>query len=289
MARDCHGLSERRACQVVGQPRSTQRYARDERDDEKPLCAAIHAAARAHPRYGSRRVAVVLRKEGWRVNRKRVGRIWREEGLQVPVRQRKRRRLGHSANGCSRYRPEFPNHVWSYDFVGDQTEDGRTLKILPVLDEFTRRDLALECGRSFTSGDVIATLEHLVGVYGPPVFLRSDNGPEFIAAAIRKWLADSSIGTLFIAPASPWENGYSESFNSRLRDELLDRELFTTLTEARYLLGEFRRTHNATRPHSSLNYSTPDRFYQDWLAANGPADLARQAPLAALASPIPPV
>ncbi len=291
MARDRHGLSERRACQVVGQPRSTQRYERQERDDERALRAAIHAAAKAHPRYGSRRIAVVLREDGWRVNRKRVARIWREEGLQVPVRQRKRRRLGHSANGCSRYRPEFPNHVWSYDFVSDQTEDGRTLKILPVLDEFTRRDLALECGRSFTSGDVIATLEHLVEMYGAPVFLRSDNGPEFIAAAIRKWLADSGIGTLFIAPGSPWENGYSESFNSRLRDELLDRELFTSMTEARYLLGEFRKTHNDVRPHSSLDYRTPERFYQDWLEAHGPAGIAlpSKAPLAALASPIPQV
>ena len=289
MAEDGHGLSERRACQVVGQPRSTQRYERREADDEKALGLAIQAEAKAHPRYGSRRITVNLRKKGWRVNRKRVARIWREEGMQVPVKQHKKRRLGHSANGCARYPAEFPNHVWTYDFVNDQTEDGRRLKILPVLDEFTRRDLALECDRSFTSRDVIATLEHLVEVYGPPVFLRSDNGPEFIAAAVRKWLLESGMATLFIAPGSPWENGYSESFNSRLRDELLDRELFTNLTEARYLLREFKQTHNHERPHSSLGYSTPEQFYQDWLLASGPEGMERrsQTPLPRLASPIP--
>jgi transposase InsO family protein len=291
MARDRHGLSERRACRIVGQSRSTQRYKRRERDDEKPLRSAILAAAKAHPRYGSRRIRVIVRGKGFRVNQKRVARIWREEGLQVPVKKRKRRRLGQSANGCSQYSAQLPNHVWSYDFVGDQTEDGRTLKILPVLDEFTRRDLALECGRSFTSGDVIETLERLVKRYGAPVFLRSDNGPEFIAAAIRNWLADSGIGTLFVAPASPWENGYSESFNSRLRDELLDRELFTSLTEARYLLDEYRQGHNELRPHSSLGYRTPERFYQEWLEVHGPAEtpLPCKGPLAPLASPIPEV
>ncbi len=207
----------------------------------------------------------------------------------MPVKKRKRRRLAQAANGCSQLSAQFPNHVWSYDFVSDQTEDGRMLKILPVLDEFTRRDLALECGRSFTSGDVIGTLEHLVKRYGAPVFIRSDNGPEFIAAAIRKWLRKSGIGTLFIAPASPWENGYSESFNSRLRDELLDRELFTSLTEARYLLKEYRQSHNAVRPHSSLDYSTPEQFYQAWLRAHGPTDidLPNHAPLVPLASPNP--
>lgn len=264
MARDRHGLSERRACEVVGQPRSTQRYAREEREDEERLRGAIRDKARERPRFGSRRVTTLLREDGWRVNHKRVERIWREEGLRVPRKQRKRRRLGQSVNGIVHHRPLFPNHVWSYDFVSDQTEDGRTLKILPVLDEFTRRSLALDVGRSFRSRDVIATLERLVEEHGAPAYIRSDNGPEFIAAAIRQWLEESRIDTLYIAPGSPWENGYSESFNSRLRDELLDRELFTSLTEARFLLEDYRVDHNEKRPHSSLGQRAPAAFYASW-------------------------
>lgn len=286
MAQDCHGLSQRRACQVVQQPRSTQRYERGERDDEKELCAAIHGITKKHPRYGSRRVTKELRDDDWTVNRKRVARICREEGLGVPVRQRKRRRLGHSANGCHRLRPEFPNHVWTYDFVSDQTEDGRRIKILAIVDEFTRRTLALECDRSFTSDDVLTTLEHLVETYGAPVFIRSDNGPEMIADAIQKWLRETGVGPLYVAPGSPWENGYIESFNSRLRDELLNRELFTSLTEAQYLLHEFRESHNKARPHSSLAYETPEAFYRDWLSAHGIRGY-EPGPLVALASPIP--
>jgi transposase InsO family protein len=209
-------------------------------------------------------VTTLLCADGWRVNHKRVERIWREEGLRVPRKQRKKRRLGHSANGIVHHRPEFPNHVWSYDFVSDQTADGRTLKILPVLDEFTRRSLALEVGRSFRSRNVIETLERLVEEHGAPGFIRSDNGPEFIAAAIRRWLEESGIATLYIAPASPWENGYSESFNSRLRDELLDRELFTSFTEARLLLESYRVDHNERRPHSALGQRSPTAFYAAW-------------------------
>jgi len=261
-----HGLSERRACRVVGQARSTQRYERREAEDEAQLRKAIHRVARKRPRYGSRRITTELRKEGWRVNKKRVERIWREEGLQVPRRVRKRRRLGHSENGIVRRRSERPNHVWSYDFVSDQTEDGRTLNIFVVLDEFTRRSLALEVERSFTSRDVIATLEALVEEYGVPAYIRSDNGPEFIAQAVRSWLEQSKIGTLFIAPGSPWENGYVESFNSRLRDELVNCELFTSLAEARYLLGNYRREHNEERSHSALDHQTPIQFTEQWLA-----------------------
>ncbi len=264
MTRDRHGLSERRACEVVGQPRSTQRYAREEREDEERLRAAVRKKARERPRFGSRRVTTLLREDGWRVNHKRVERIWREEGLRVPRKQRKRRRLGQSANGIVHHRSESPNHVWSYDFVSDQTEDGRTLKILPVLDEFTRRTLALDVGRSFRSRDVIATLERLVQEHGAPAYIRSDNGPEFIATAIRQWRKESEIGTLYIAPGSPWENGYSESFNSRLRDELLDRELFTGFAEARFLLENYRVDHNEHRPHSSLGQCTPAAFYAEW-------------------------
>jgi len=267
MACHRHGVSERRACRVVGQARSTERYERKEAEDELRLRQAIHRMAGKRPRYGSRRITRELRTEGWKVNRKRVERIWREEGLQVPRRVRKKRRLGHSENGIVRRQPERPNHVWSYDFVSDQTEDGRTLKILVVLDEFTRRSLALEVGRSFTSRDVIATLEALVDEHGAPDFMRSDNGPEFIAESVRSWLETSMIGTLFIAPGSPWENGYVESFNSRLRDELLNGELFTSVAEARYLLGRYRREHNEERPHSALGYRTPTQFTEEWFAA----------------------
>ena len=269
MARRRYGVSERRACRWLGQARSTQRYEREERSDEAKLRRSIRELARAHPRYGSRRIARLLRREGWRVNRKRVERIWREEGLQVPRRQRKRRCLGHSENGCARRRAEFPNHVWSYDFLTDRTEDGRTLKILVVVDEFTRRSLALEVGRSFTSTEVIAVLAELVAEHGAPAFIRSDNGPELISAAVRRWLAEHRIGTLFIAPGSPWENGYTESFNSRLRDELLNRELFQSLAEARFLLREYRRRYNEERPHSSLGYQTPQQFHEAWMAENG--------------------
>ncbi len=264
MAQDRHGLSERRACKGVEPPRSTQRYEREVREDEDRLRKAIHAKARERPRYGSRRITTFLREDGWRVNHKRVERTWREEGLKVPKKQRKKRRLGQSKNGIVHYRPERPNHVWSYDFVSDQTEDGRTLKILVILDEFTRRCLALEVGRTFRSGDVIATLERLVKEHGAPEHIRSDNGSEFIAAAIRKWLEDAGVGTLYIAPGSPWENGYTESFNSRLRDGLLDRELMASLAEARYLLEAHRRDYNQRRPHSSLGQQTPEAFHALW-------------------------
>lgn len=250
---------------MVGQPRSTQRYEGQKRPDEERLREAIRGKARERPRFGSRRITTLLREAGWRVNHKRVERIWREEGLRVPQRQRKRRRLGHSANGIVRFRPQSPNHVWSYDFVNDQTEDGRRLKIFELLDEFTRRVFALESGRSFRSRDVIEVLERMVAEHGAPDFLRSDNGPEFIAMAIRRWLEDSGIGTLYIAPGSPWENGYAESFNSRLRDELLDREQFTSLREANVLLEDYRRDHNEQRPHSAHGQRTPDAFYATWI------------------------
>jgi transposase InsO family protein len=265
MAQDRHGLSERRACAVVGQSRSTQRYEREVPSDEERLREAIRGKAKERPRFGSRRVTTLLREDGWQVNHKRVERIWREEGLRVPQKQRKRRRLGHSANGIVHHRPEAPNHVWSYDFISDQTEDGRRLKIFELLDEFTRRVFSLEAGRSFRSGDVIEVLERMVAEHGAPAFIRSDNGPEFIAMAIRKWLADSGIETLYIAPGSPWANGYTESFNSRLRDELLDRELFTSLREANVLLEEHRRDHNERRPHSAHGQRTPDVFYAAWI------------------------
>ncbi len=268
MAYRRHGVSQRRACRLLEQPRSTQRYRPESRAGERAVIGAMHRVARAEPRWGTPRVTRRLREWGWRINHKRVERLWRLEGLQVPQKQRKKLRLGNSSQGCVRHKAEYPNHVWSYDFVADQTEDGRRLKVFVVIDEFTRRSLALEVARSFTSADVQETLRVLFEIYGVPDHIRSDNGPEFIAHALRRWLGQRGVGTLFIAPGSPWENGYSESFNSRLRDELLNRELFTSVHEARVLLEQHRIGHNEKRPHSSLNFQTPDAFMRRWQTEN---------------------
>jgi transposase InsO family protein len=253
-------VSERRACQTIGQPRSTQRYRPRRSDQDRPLVQRMCELVRQHPRYGYRRMWALLRAEGFRVNVKRVHRLWRKEGFKVPRKQHKKRRLGSSVNGCIRRCAEYINHVWCYDFVHDQTSDGRTLKFLPIEDEYTRECLALEVDRSITSRDVIQTLRYLFEVRGAPAYLRSDNGPEFIARAIREWLASSGVGTLYIEPGAPWENAYSESFNGRFRDELLNSELFTSLTEARVLSGSYRQGYNHRRPHSSLGYMTPAAF-----------------------------
>lgn len=194
------------------------------------------------------------------MNRKRVQRLWRENGFRVPRRQRKKGRLGSSANGCAHLKPLYRNHVWSYDFTMDQTADGRRLKLMPVLDEYTRQSLTIEVDRSITSADVIATLQYLFRVHGEPEYIRSDNGPEFIANAVKEWLAESGVKTAFIEPGSPWENGYLESFNARLEDELLGRELFASLAEARVLVEGYRLQYNHERPHSALGYRTPAEF-----------------------------
>jgi putative transposase len=253
-------VSERRACRALGVPRSSQRYVGAERGREEELLLRIRALARENPRYGYRRIRALLRREGWSVNLKRVHRLWRREGLKVPPVQRKRRRLGQSENGCSRRRSERPDHVWSYDFIHDQTADGRGLKLLPVVDEFTRECLTIEVERSLTAEDVVSTLEYLFEVRGVPEHIRSDNGPEFIAEAVKSWLARRGSKTLYIEPGSPWENAYSETFNSRLRDELLDREVFETLKEAKVILEDHRLDYNHRRPHSSLGYQTPAGF-----------------------------
>ena len=218
--------------------------------------------SRENPRYGYRRVWALLRREGWKVNKKRVHRLWREEGLKVPKRQRKRQRSpeGTSENGCARRRAEHKDHVWSYDFVMDRTEDGRRLKMMPVVDEHTRECLAIEVERSITAEDVIGSLVRLFGKRGAPAFIRSDNGPEFIARALKQWLALSDVETLYIEPGSPWENGYAESFIGRFGDELLKREVFTGLVEAKVMVEEYREHHNHRRPHSSLGYLTPAEF-----------------------------
>jgi len=256
-------VSERRACGVIGQSRSTQRYEPREPQRDRMLVQRMHERVRAHPRYGYRRVWAMLREEGWRVNRKKVYRLWRREGFKVPRKQRKKRRLGCSDNGVIRRRAVHVNHVWCYDFVKDQTRDSRPLKFLPIEDEYTRECLAIEVARSITAKDVIETLAYLFEVRGAPKYIRSDNGPEFIAQAIRQYLASAGVDTLYIAPGSPWENAYSESFNSRFRDELLNREEFNSLLEARVLTEEYKLEYNHRRPHSALNYRTPAAFATD--------------------------
>ena len=216
--------------------------------------------ARQHPRYGYRRITALLRQAGWPVNRKRVERLWREQGLKVPQKQSKRRRLGSSDQGSQRRRAERINQVWSYDFIMDQSEDGRRLKMLPIIDEYSRECLEIEVSRSLTAEDVVVVLGRLFVERGEPEYIRSDNGPEFIAEVVKQWLQESGVKTLYIEPGSPWENAYSESFNSRFRDELLDRELFTSVLETQVLVSEYKQEYNQRRPHSSLNYQTPAAF-----------------------------
>ena len=262
VAQVCQRLeaSERRACKTLGQPRSSQRYNAKPKEGDARLTAAIRRIASREPRAGYRGVRRLLAREGWQVNLKRVHRIWKREGLRIVPKARKKRRLGSSQNGTQRLKAERINQVWSYDFVFDQTECGGRLKWLPVLDEFTRECLSLEVGRSLTSRDVIETLERLVAERGAPAFIRSDNGPEFIATAVGDWIARKGFKTLFIKPGSPWQNCYSESFNARFRDEFLNVESFTSLLEAKVLGREHREKYNHHRPHSSLGDLTPGEF-----------------------------
>ncbi len=242
---------------MIGQPRATQRRRPIIRDDEEALTAAIIRLATTYGRYGYRRITALLRTEGWRVNLKRVYRIWRREGLKVPQKQPKRGRLWLNDGSCIRLRPERPGHVWCYDFVQDQTQDGRAFRMLTVVDEFTRQCLAIVTARKLKSDDVLHCLTELFTIHGPPEHIRSDNGSEFTAKAVHLWLGRIGVQTLYIEPGSPWENGYNESFNSKLRDELLNGEIFTTLREAQVLIERWRRHYNTVRPHSSLGYRPP--------------------------------
>ena len=222
----------------------------------------MRSIAHRRPRFGSPRVHRTLRAIGWYVNHKRVERIWREENMQVPKKQHRRRRLPNcgSKNSCVRRRALHKDHVWSYDFVIDRTEDRRQIRLLVVIDEFTRECLAIEVARSFTARQVVEVLRYLFAVRGTPQFIRSDNGPEFVAKEVRKWLDQADVKTLFIAPGSPWENGYVESFNGKLRDELLNGEFFLSLAEARWVIDRWRLDYNHRRPHSTLDYQTPAAF-----------------------------
>jgi len=213
--------------------------------------------ATQYGRYGYRRITAMLRQDGWRVNHKRVERIWRQEGLKVPKKQPKRRRLWLNDGSCIRLRPQYKDHVWSYDFVIGRTDEGKAFRMLNIIDEYSRECLAILVKRHITSQDVIDQLFELIIFRGIPKHIRSDNGSEFTAKAVRRWLNRVGVKTLFIEPGSPWENGYIESFNGKLRDELLNREIFTTLTEAKVLIEQWRREYNQVRPHSSLGYRPP--------------------------------
>ncbi|MFT7486021.1 MAG: putative transposase [Candidatus Paceibacteria bacterium] len=253
-------MSERRACTLTWQARSTQRRTIRQPEDEPRLLKDMRRLSGSLPRFGYRRIHRMLIREGWRVNRKRVQRLWRREGMRVPRKRRKRRSTGDSGNSCVQHRAEFKNHVWTYDFVFDRTEDGRQLKILTVVDEYTRESLCTHVARSIKADGVIEALAKIMAERGSPMHLRSDNGPEFVAIAVTRWLESVGTGTLFVEPGSPWENGYIESFNSRLRDELLNGELFVGLAEARYLIEGWRVLYNTEPPHSSLDYQTPVEF-----------------------------
>ena len=250
-------VSERRACKVLSQARATQRHIPHIPSDEEQLRARIIELATRYGRYGYRRITALLRQENWQVNHKRVERIWRQEGLKVPKKQPKRGRLCLNDGSCVRLRPEHKDHVWSYDFMVDRTSDGRTFRILTIIDEYTRECLGMLVDRRITSQDVIDKLFQLFIFRGVPEHIRSDNGVEFTARAIRAWLNRLGVKTLFIERGSPWENGYIESFNGKLRDELLNREIFTTLAEARILIEGWRKGYNQERPHSALNYRPP--------------------------------
>jgi len=250
-------VSERRACRVLEQARTTQRHSSHIKGDEERLVARIIELATRYGRYGYRRITALLKQEGWKVNHKRVERIWKREGLKVPQKQPKRGRLWLNDGSCIRLRPQYKDHVWSYDLMMARTAEGKAFRILTLIDEYTRECLTILTQRRITSQDVIEQLFYLFIFRGAPEHIRSDNGPEFTAKAVRRWLKDLEVTTLFIEPGSPWENGYIESFNGKLRDELLNREIFTTLLEASILIEEWRKEYNQVRPHSALDYRPP--------------------------------
>lgn len=251
------GISERRACKVLGQSRSVQRHKPFRSLEQEVLRKDIVRLASKYGRYGYRRITALLRAEGWKVNHKRVERIWREEGLKVPLKQPKRGRLYLNDGSCIRLRSCWKNHVWSYDFVLDRLEDGKRIRMLTVIDEYTRKCLAIRVGSSLKAHHVLDTLSTLFITEGIPGYIRSDNGSEFTASTLRQWIESIGVKTAYIEPGSPWENGYNESFNGKLRDELLNTEIFYNLKEAQILIEQWRIHYNEVRPHSSLGYKPP--------------------------------
>jgi len=260
--RDRFGVSERRACLLTSQHRSSQRYRRQLLPAEAVLRERLQLLARRHPRYGYRRIHALLRREGWACNRKRVQRLWRDEGLRLPAKSKRRRRGPRMQGHLS---AAHPNHVWAIDFVSDQTADGRPLKILTVTDEHTREALATPAARRMGADDTVNTLERIVELRGKaPELIRCDNGPEFIAQSLRDWCRFAGATTGYIEPGAPWQNPFIESFNGHLRKELLEMESFNSLFEAQLLLEDWRLEYNHYRPHQSLNYQTPAEYAQRW-------------------------
>jgi transposase InsO family protein len=261
-------VSQRRACRLTSQHRSSQRYRRRLLPDEALLRQRLQLLARRHPRYGYRRIHAILRREGWACNRKRVQRLWREEGLRLPPRPKRRRRgkrmPGHVTAAC-------PNQVWALDFVVDQTADGRPIKILTVTDEHTREALATRAARRLGADDTVSTLEQIVERRGQaPQMIRCDNGPELVAHALKDWCRFTGVQTGYIEPGAPWQNPYIESFNGHLRRELLDLESFNTLYEAQLLIDDWQLEYNHYRPHQSLNYQTPTEYALRWRTETQP-------------------
>ena len=252
-----HPYSERRICRALGIQRSSIRYIPAPRSDEGPLRADIVRLAAQYGRYGYRRVTALLWQEGWTISQSRVERIWKQEGLKVPQKQPKRGRLWLNDGSCVRLRPLHKNHVWSWDFVMDRTDDGRVIKILTLIDEYTKEALAVYPARRIRANDVIDLFADVMVERGVPEYIRSDNGPEMIAKVLRNWLARVGTKTAYIMPGSPWENGYCESFNGKLRNELLDGEIFYTLREAQVIIEQWRWHYNRIRPHSALGYRPP--------------------------------
>jgi putative transposase len=267
MLMDRKGISERRACQIVGQHRSTQRREPCVAQDDAALRARLRRFSKDRPRWGYRRAHAQLREEGWSVNRKRVQRLWREEGLRVPVRRRKRQRLGESTVPAKRLAAQRPNHVWALDFQFDQTADGRILKLLHIVDEFTREALDVHCERRIDADRTVARLERLVAERGAPEHVRCDNGPELTANALRDWCRFSKTASAYVEPGSPWQNAYVESFGSRIRDELLAVEQFSCLAEAQVMVADWREDYNERRPHSALQMMAPAKFARAWREA----------------------
>ena len=251
-------MSERHACELVGIARATQRYQRTQHKAERELVAAVREYAQRYPQYGYRMITALLQQAGYGVNHKRIERIWRQEGLQQPTRNVYKRRYGQG--GDVKQRASYINHVWSYDFTVDRTENGQQIRILAVLDEFTRQCLMLYTNTSISSHQVIDILQWLVMLHGTPVHIRSDNGPEFVAHRVKAWLAQQGSQTIYIEPGHPWENPFIERFIGTLKYDCLNRYLFDTLTEAQELLDNWRTQYNTYRPHSALGYLTPDAY-----------------------------
>ncbi|RFZ05442.1 Integrase core domain protein [Mycobacterium marinum] len=270
MLRERFGVSQRRACTVVGIHRSTMRlHPTPAAADDEQLRAWLRRFSTERPRWGWRRAAVMARRAGWTVNNKRIRRLWREEGLRVPHRRRKKRMTGIGVT-VGAMSPIRPNAIWAMDFQFDTTADGRTLKMLNVIDEFTRQALAIEVDRSITADGVVAVLDRLATARGAPAYVRFDNGPEFVAQAVNDWCRFTGAGSLFIDPGSPWQNAWVESFNGRFRDELLNAWRFDSLLEARVIIEDWRTDYNANRPHSAHGELTPHQFALQWTATHQP-------------------